>query len=76
MATENRRTQRVQKGNIDVWVDEDGICRVSWLPDEPYPDGEFSGRTYTPGDPDLPNDFPSSNDPDEVLAWAVARWGP
>jgi hypothetical protein len=44
--------------------------RVTWLPHEPYPDGRLSGRTYTPGDADLPDGFPVSSDP------AGAPWQP
>ena len=56
--------------------DEEGIWRVSWLPDEPDSRGQLSGRTYTPGDADLPSDFPATNDPDDLMEWAVRRWGP
>jgi hypothetical protein len=34
----------------------------------------FSGRTHTPGDADLPDGFPVSTDPREVMTWAIERW--
>lgn len=57
-----------------MWRNEgETSWRVTWLPDEGDPD--HPGHTYTPGDVDMPRDFPGGDDPDAILAWAKERWG-
>jgi hypothetical protein len=70
------KTVRVAEGTIEVWIDDNGTCRVTWLPRERRPDGTLGGVTHGLGDDFLPNDFPDTNDPRDVETWAVARWGP
>ena len=64
--------QRVDRGWIDVWTGEDGLLRVTWLPDRGQPD--YPGHTYKPSDANLPADFPTAGDRTELMAWARRRW--
>jgi hypothetical protein len=44
---------------------------ISWEP----PHEDFPAVTYSPGDTGVPDDFPETEDADELLAWARERWG-
>jgi hypothetical protein len=67
------RRERLQNGWIDLHRGEEGVWRISWAPDEGHPD--FPGRTYSPGDPDLPDDYPGPDDVEALIAWGRQRWG-
>jgi hypothetical protein len=54
------RSHQVTDGWIRLWQ---GAGR------EGYP-----GHTFSPGDADLPNDWPYTNDPDDLMRWAIARF--
>lgn len=49
------------------------FLHLSWEP--PPNDETFEGVTYSPDDPLTPDDFPKTEDPDVLLAWARQRWG-
>jgi hypothetical protein len=53
--------------------DEGGIWHISWRPDEGV-EG-WPGRTYSPGDSDLPGGYPGSHDKDALIEWGTSLWG-
>ena len=66
------RSHQVTDGWIRLWQGADRVWRVTW---EPYAGREgYPGHTFSPGDADLPNDWPYTNDPDDLMRWAIARF--
>ena len=61
------------RGAWDVFEDEDGLYHVSWRPARGHP--EFPGRTYTAGEPNLPEDFPADATKANLEQWGDRRWG-
>jgi hypothetical protein len=57
----------------DVFEDEEGLYNVSWRPARGHP--EYPGHLYSPGDRDLPADFPTKATKENLQAWALSRWG-
>jgi len=57
----------------DVLEGEDGMYRVAWRPARGHP--EYPGRTYTPGDSGLPDDFPAEATKENLKKWGDQRWG-
>jgi len=76
MGSDDFLERRLETAWVQASKDEHGVCRVTWLPHEPDEHGRLSGRTFSPGDGDLPDDFPVSDDLEDYLSWAVRRWGP
>ena len=66
------RIVRLASGQITIRRTLDGVWQVSYDPDERPAD--YPGHTFAPGDPDLPSDYPRTNDPDDLEAWARNRW--
>jgi len=66
------RIVRLATGQITIRRTLDGVWQVSYDPDERPAD--YPGHTFAPGDPDLPSDYPRTNDPDDLEAWARNRW--
>jgi hypothetical protein len=60
------------RGWLDVQRQEDGSWLLAWNPDQGEPD--YPGRSFPPGDPYLPDDFPGPTDPDALLAWGRERF--
>jgi hypothetical protein len=67
------RTEHLTRGNVDVWRRDDGVWAVRWCPDQGEPG--YPGHTYMPGELGTPDDFPTSNEPDALLAWARNHFG-
>jgi hypothetical protein len=73
--TDDYRTERLGRGNLDLQQNaETGEWSLSWNPDHGEPD--WPGHTYSPGDDDLPDDFPGPDDPDALIAWGRGHFGP
>jgi hypothetical protein len=72
MNRDDYRRERLADGWMDLFRDEDGVWRIAWHPDE----GKlgYPGRTYSPGDADLPPDYPGADDSDKLLEWGRKRW--
>lgn len=64
----------MDQGMVEVWMHEDGQPRITWLPDRGQPG--YPGRTYSPGDADLPEDFPREQTMASLMEWGLRRWGP
>ena len=59
---------RVSKG------DQDKVWRVTWLPRHDRND-LLPAERFSTADPDgLPDDCPKTNDPDDLMRWAVTRY--
>ena len=71
--SDDYRRERLASGWLDLRRDDQGIWRISWVPDSGHPD--YPGRTYSPGDVDLPDDYPGADDPDALVEWGRRRWG-
>ena len=54
--------------------DQDKVWRVTWLPRHDR-DDLLPAETFSPAHPDdLPDDWPETNDPDDLMHWAVDRY--
>lgn len=54
--------------------DQDKVWRVTWLPRHDR-DDLLPAETFSPAHPDdLPDDWPDTNDPDDLMHWAVNRY--
>jgi hypothetical protein len=54
--------------------DPDKVWRITWLPRHDR-DDLLPAETFSPADPDnLPDDWPKTNDPDDLMRWAVNRY--
>lgn len=64
--------ERAGNGHVQVWrhTTPDAPWFVTFLPDPKPGEQRPSGRTYAPTDIDLPDEYPRSNDPVELLEWA------
>ena len=62
----------VNTGKVDVWLGEDDNWRVTWRPERGHKD--YPGHTFSPKDRDLPHDYPRTQNPDDLMAWAVNRF--
>jgi hypothetical protein len=69
----NYRRERLRSGWLDLHRDEAGVWRLSWTPDPGHAD--FPGRTYSPGDGDLPTGYPGATDPDALIEWGKRQFG-
>jgi hypothetical protein len=67
---------RLETAWIQVRRDIKGVILLTWLPHDPDERDNLGGRTFSPGDGDLPNDYPTSDNLDDYLEWATRRWGP
>ena len=67
------RTERIDRGHVEVWRRDDGVWGVSWEPDEGRSDDPAT--TYIGGGDLTPPNFPTEYDPEELLAWARNEWG-
>ena len=70
--TDEPRIVRLASGQTTLGRTLAGVGQVSYAPDERPAD--YPGHTFAPGDPDLPSDYPRTNDPDDLEAWARNRW--
>ena len=67
------REELVAGGWIRVWLEPClGLWLVTWMPHDGDPD--YPGRTLIPGADLMPDDLPTSNDPEDLMRWARARW--
>ena len=54
--------------------DQDKVWRVTWLPRHDR-DDLLPAETFSPAYPDdLPDDWPDTNEPDDLMHWAVNRY--
>lgn len=73
--TANFRRERLARGWLDLYYDADaGAWRLAWGPD--YAEPDWPGHTYSPGDDDLPSDFPAAADFDALVEWGRKHFGP
>jgi hypothetical protein len=69
------RMERLTRGNLDLNLDAaTGLWILSWRPH--YGEPDWPGHTYSPGDKDLPSDFPAPDDVEALLAWGRSHFGP
>jgi hypothetical protein len=53
--------------------DQDSVWRVTWLPRHDR-DDLLPAETFSQAAPDLPDDWPETNDPDDLIRWAFKRY--
>jgi hypothetical protein len=70
--SDEARIVRLSHGQVTIRRALDGVWQVSYDPDERPAD--YPGHTFAPGDPELPSDYPQTNDPDDLEEWARNRW--
>jgi hypothetical protein len=69
------RRERLTRGWLDLRQgDAAGAWRLAWNPAPGEPD--WPGHTYSPGDDDLPMDYPDPADVEELVAWGRKHFGP
>lgn len=75
MSASDYRTEYLMRGNLDLRRDtETGKWRLAWSPHDGEPD--WPGRCYSPGDQDLPSDYPPADDLDALIKWGRRHFGP
>jgi hypothetical protein len=60
---------RLRRGWLALFQREGDGWWLAWTPDG------GPSRTYSPGETNLPSDYPGAEDPEQLLAWARHRFG-
>ena len=75
MSDSNYRTEYLLRGNLDLRRDgQTGKWRLAWSPHDGEPD--WPGHSYSPGDKDLPSDYPPADDLTALIDWGRRHFGP
>jgi hypothetical protein len=75
MSAGDYRTEHLMRGNLDLRRNaETGTWRLAWSPH--YGEPDWPGHCYSPGDWDLPGDYPPADDLDALIKWGRRHFGP